>query len=120
MSAFFFLPQSIIMFIVVVLQPATVKPPNIIANKKVLNFMRNPKLGHILVMMLSSLLLSYMNCPQAYVSGKQCSGVLKFENGTDEYMLNCDYTPGCDVKIVAHYTTILMLCEVQVNNPHVV
>ena len=48
------------------------------------------------------------------MSGKQCSGVLKFENGTDEYMLNCDYTPGCDVKIVAHYTTILMLCEVQV------
>ena len=32
-------------------------------------------------------------------------------------MLNCDYTPGCDVKIVAHYTTILMLCEVQVDFP---
>ena len=51
------------------------------------------------------------------MSGKQCSGVLKFEDGTDEYMLNCDYTPGCDVKIVAHYTTILMLCEVQVDFP---
>ena len=58
--------------------------------------------------------MSLYYTPQAYVSGKECSGVLKFENSTEEYTLDCDYTPGCDVKLVSPYKTSLMLCEVQV------
>ena len=45
---------------VAILQQATVKPPNIAHKKGVLNFMRNPKMAHIIVIEIKNRFLHHL------------------------------------------------------------